>query len=128
MTKSYQDINYNFKKDSITLVLTDEQVVNQALNTLFTTPKGSRLFNREYGSSLDNIIFENMTPSLEDVIKMTVYDDIKRFEPRVLLKSIDDVDVLFDYDNNSLTISVVYKLKNNESISGNFVKQIDINN
>ena len=128
MTKSYQDINYNFKNDSNTLVLTDEQVINQALNTLFTTPKGSRLFNREYGSGLENIIFENMTPALEDVIRMTVYNDIKKFEPRVVLKSINDVDIMFDYDNNLLTMSVKYKLKNNESISGNFVKQIDTNN
>lgn len=128
MTKSYQDINYNFKSDSNTLVLTDEQVINQALNTLFTTPKGSRIFNREYGSSLDSIVFENMTPALEDIVKMTVYEDVRKFEPRVKLRSIDDVNISFDYDKSILTISVFYKIRNNESMSGNFVKQIDVNN
>ena len=122
----YQDINSNFKSTSTTLVLSDEEVINQALNTLFSTPKGSRMFNREYGSSLENFLFEGMTPALQDALSMIVFDEVKRFEPRVVLKSLNNVNLSFDYDNNMLTINIFYNLKGNESISGNFIKSIEV--
>ena len=47
----HTDINYAYKQTSGKLVLNDDtDVINQALTTLFNTPKGSRLFNRNYGS------------------------------------------------------------------------------
>ena len=124
----YTDINYTYKQISGKLVLNDDtDVINQALTTLFNTPKGSRLFDRNYGSELENVVFELMSPALQDVIAMMVFREITQFEPRVVLKSKNDVNVSFDYDNNILFIDVKYNIAGNDSQSGSFLGAINTN-
>lgn len=124
----YTDINYAYKQTSGKLVLNDDtDVINQALTTLFNTPKGSRLFNRNYGSELESVVFELMSPALQDVIAMMVFREITQFEPRVVLKSINDVNVSFDYDNNILYLDVKYKVAGNSSLTGSFLGAINTN-
>lgn len=61
------------------------QSVFEALHNLVSTRPGERLFNPEFGTALDTIIFE----IIDDITSFEIYrlliDAIERFEPRVTL-------------------------------------------
>lgn len=85
----YTDLNTFFtnSNDRQTPVLKDIEDIKQALERLFTVGKGEVPFNREYGTTLKSLLFENGTDP-ED-IKMFLYMDITDFEPRVELSPTD---------------------------------------
>lgn len=86
--------------------LTDIEDIKQALERLFTVGKGEVPFNREYGTTLKSLLFENNVDP-ED-IKMFLYMDITDFEPRVEL-SPTDIKIV-QVDNNSYEVTCVFRV------------------
>ena len=112
----YSDLNAFFTTSDIrsTPVLTDIENIKQALERLFTIGKGEVPFNRDYGTTLKSLLFENNVDA-EDV-KMFLYMDITDFEPRVEL-SPNDISIV-KIDNNSYEVScnfIVPSLNNKAS-------------
>lgn len=84
----YPDLNVHFKTVSINPAnITGLETVKQALERLFSTGKGEVPFNRNYGSSLKQLLFESNYS--EDEIVVFLYQDICEFEPRVELNPND---------------------------------------
>lgn len=84
----YPDLNVYFKRVSVNPAnIVGVDTIKQALERLFTTGKGEVPFNREYGSSLKNLLFESTYS--EDDIAVFLYQDICEFEPRVELNPND---------------------------------------
>lgn len=71
-------------------VLKDLENVRDSLERLLSTPKGSVPFNREYGTALLSLIFENNVDY--NTVRTFLYMDINRWEPRV---SVNLSDILF---------------------------------
>lgn len=79
----YSDLNqYTPTKSPL---LGDIESVYLALNNLFFTRKGERIFLPEYGSELDSIIFELIDEVTSIEIYRLLIEAIERWEPRVIL-------------------------------------------
>lgn len=85
----YIDLNTSFRQslNNNDCVLTDLNVIKKNLERLFQTTKGTIPFNRNYGSSLYNLLFENNVEPSD--IRTFLYMDITEFEPRVNLNPAD---------------------------------------
>lgn len=86
---SYIDINpfYSNKNIKSKPVNYNMEDIKTSLLRLFSTRIGSVPFNRNYGSHLYNMLFEN-TLDVHDV-RMFLYMDIQEFEPRIQLSPMD---------------------------------------
>ena len=106
---NYADLNtkYNVNTNDDPIVI-DLQSVRIGLERLLQTPKGHNPFNREYGSSLYNMLFENNTDIA--AIKMFLYMDITNWEPRL---SINPNEISIEkLDNNTYKVNCAFVLNN----------------
>lgn len=80
---AYEDLNTSYSTINIENNPTVSNVlaVKKGLERLLNTPKGHNPFNREYGSSLYNLLFENNVATSD--IQMFLYMDITNWEPRL---------------------------------------------
>lgn len=103
---TYTDLNPNYKEDAINTncVSTDIQVIKDSLERLLTTGKGEVPFNREYGTSLKSLLFENNVNPAD--IATFLYMDITTWEPRVRLNPAD-IDII-QVDRNSFRVTCTF--------------------
>lgn len=87
--------------------------IKQGLERLLTTPKGHNPFNREYGSSLYSLLFENVTSI--STIQMLLYMDITQWEPRVQL-SPGDISIQ-QLDPNTYYVSCSFRVTDTDVVS-----------
>lgn len=112
----YQDLNTSYRKSNTdgTIELVDLQAIKKNLERLFTTGKGEVPFNRDYGTSLKNLLFENNLDPAD--IRMFLYMDITTFEPRVSLNPADIEIVQVDY--NTYAVSCNFTVPSLNNIAG----------
>jgi len=103
-------INLNFHPNTNTLMVNkDIQAVNRAMKNLLLTNKYERLFNPTLGSNIRSILFENMSPFIEDDLREMIKETIENYEPRI---SILEVEVVAKPDSNGFDITIQYVMKN----------------
>jgi len=110
ISKKFVDINPKFEKHPLTgdlPIIKNEDAIKQSVKNIVLTARGERPFQPFFGASISSSIFENYDPTLVDDIAFTIEDSLKAHEPRVELI---DVEVLEDMDNNSMEITVNYKI------------------
>lgn len=61
--------------------------IRQSLHDIFTTPIGSRLQRRDYGSHLFDLIDSPMNPANRLRLAAALVDAASRWEPRVILET-----------------------------------------
>ena len=107
---AYEDLNtkYNHSTADNNVTVTDLNSVKQGLERLLRTPKGHNPFNREYGSSLYSLLFENLI--YPDDIAMFLYMDITTWEPRLEISPMD-IDIT-KIDNNTYRVTCQFVYKN----------------
>lgn len=98
----------------------DIERINQSLFLIFETPKGSRLMMPEFGSDLRKYRFDPLDKILMERIRYTITEDIKRWEPRISLTSIEFLADNLAIDNSTLYISISYRIINS-TVSANYV-------
>ncbi|ENV09292.1 hypothetical protein F966_01948 [Acinetobacter higginsii] len=64
------------------------QSIEQSIADILTTPLGSRLMRRDYGSILPNLIDQPMNDALRLIIFSAVYSSILRWETRITIQRI----------------------------------------
>ncbi|KAA5938646.1 baseplate assembly protein [Pantoea sp. Bo_2] len=62
--------------------------IQQSVTDILTTPKGTRLMLRDYGSDLPSLVDGTLTPTLRLKVISAAYSAISRWEPRITLKSV----------------------------------------
>lgn len=113
-TRQYTDLNLLFSSHPVTADVTkktDEEAVKTSLKNLIQTRNYERPFHPEIGCQLHSLLFENFTPATKQVMKKTIFDVIKKFEPRA---SVTDVSINENADNNNLYIDITFKLNNTD--------------
>ena len=90
---------------------TDTNAVIQSLRNLLLTDKGERLFQPNIGSNIRQLLFENFTPQTTTLLKQFIAETIDNHEPRANLL---DVTVSPNDDNNSLLVSLIVEVINNQ--------------
>ena len=81
------DLNANFNSTNSNEgpILYDSNDIVQSLDRLFLTKKGSVPFNRHFGTSLYDMLFENDNNFTQTDIGLILYRDLTVQEPRVYI-------------------------------------------
>ncbi len=89
----------------------NEQDILQALHNLIMTNFGERLYNPNYGCDIRSLLFENITPHVESLVKDKIKTAIDNFEPRAKV-----VEIIAEGapDENSLYISITFSVINKQ--------------
>jgi phage baseplate assembly protein W len=103
--------------------LIDSAAINNAIRNLILTKDGSIPFARDKGTIIKDLIGELYTPILVSQIQDQVEYCINKYEPRVILAS---VDVIGSYDSNEIKIKIEYVIKQSNT-AGGFTMAIALN-
>lgn len=108
----YSDFYNNFdvhpnKKDLVTS--SNEDAVKNAIRNLLLTERGEKLFNPLYGSNIRTLLFENVTPQSESLLREYITNAIQNYEPRAQLI---EVYVSALPDENAYNATIVFSVIN----------------
>ena len=90
-------------------VLTEIEHIKQSLEDIATTPIGSRLMRRDYGTLLANLIDQPISEVLYLKIYSTLYTAYVRWEDRIDISEMNVADI----NNGQLILDIVGFLKTN---------------
>ena len=108
--KAYSDLNLNFNKNPATkdvAKLKDVEAVKRAVRNLILTNRFERPFHPEIGSDIRSLLFENMTPVVEVLLKDRIKETIDVYEPRA---DVTDIIVSGDSDRNEYRVQMNLKI------------------
>lgn len=107
---AYEDLNTAFLDPNVsfssTPTVANINSIKLGLERLITTPKGHNPFNREYGSSLYDLLFENNVSASD--AKMFLYMDITDWEPRLDINP-NDISIM-EIDKNTFRVNCTVRL------------------
>ena len=86
---------------------TKDQIKSNFINLLLTN-KGERILNPEFGSSLRQLLFENITPITEENIKDAIISSANIYLPEI---QVVNITLNNEYDNNTINITIDYVLR-----------------
>jgi len=110
--RSYSDLNLNFNKNPATkdvAKLKDVEAVKRAVRNLILTNRFERPFHPEIGSDIRSLLFENMTPVVEVLLKDRIKETIDVYEPRA---DVTDIIVSGDSDRNEYRVQIEFRVLN----------------
>ena len=62
--------------------------LRQSVVTVLTTPIGSRVLRRDFGSRLYELLDKNITPSLKMQMYAATVEALRKWEPRLVIKRV----------------------------------------
>ena len=99
----FSDVNIDVLEDSpFELVLNDKAII-KSLDTIFTTPYGSRPFRRRFGSKLMDLMYEPIDRTTASKMETMLRETATTWESRI---SIPFVKVLPDPENQRFYVEV----------------------
>lgn len=104
--KLYSDIDLTFRRKPATgdlALVYDVQAVIRSVKNLLFTNFYERPFNSSIGSSLNNLLFEPLSPLTASQIEDEISRVLNNFEPRV---SVDYIKAIAMVDDNSFNITI----------------------
>jgi phage baseplate assembly protein W len=113
-TRVFQDLDLNFTPHPVTNDIVrkfDENAIKQSIKNLILTRNYEKPFHSEIGSPVRALMFDLITPLTALTVKRAIIDVINNYEPRVELMEVEPV---VSPDNNSLYVSIVFKIRNTE--------------
>lgn len=111
-TRTFSDLDLNFTKNPVTKDVTrrfDEDAVKNALKNLILTSNYERPFHSEIGSPIRKLLFEPASPMLGAMLKRTIADVIRTFEPRV---QVIDIVCVVAPDDQTIDVSIEFTILN----------------
>ena len=110
VSKSFKDISMSFKFNPLSgdlITLKNENAIARAVRNIVSTTPGEKFFDPDFGSSVSEILFENV----DDITAISIKDEIKNclqnYEPRV---EIIDVKVDPNFDENQFDVIITYRI------------------
>ena len=110
VSKSFKDLSMSFKFNPLSgdlITLKNENAIARAVRNIVLTSPGEKLFDPDFGSSVSEILFENV----DDITAVSIQDEIRNclnnYEPRVDLVN---VDVNPNFDENQFDVKITYKI------------------
>lgn len=79
--------------------------------TYFSTKKGERFLNPNYGSNISNYLFDPITNNTAGNIEQLIKDELALNFPQINLK---EIEILQSIDEQQIVISLSYTVFNNE--------------
>ena len=110
VSKSFKDLSMSFKFNPLSgdlITLKNENAIARAVRNIVLTTPGEKFFDPDFGSSVSEILFENV----DDITAISIEDEIKNclanYEPRVELI---DVNVDPNFDQNQFDVIITYRI------------------
>ena len=110
VSKSFKDLSMSFKFNPLSgdlIALKNENAIARAVRNIVSTTPGEKLFSPDFGSSVSEILFENV----DDITAVSIRDEIRsslsNYEPRVELI---DVTVDPNFDENQFDVLITYRI------------------
>ena len=110
VSKSFKDVSMSFKFNPLSgdlIALKNENAIARAVRNIVLTTPGEKFFDPDFGSSVGEILFENV----DDITAVSIEDEIKsslkNYEPRVELI---DVNVNPNFDENQFDVTISYRI------------------
>ena len=110
VSKSFKDLSMSFKFNPLSgdlITLKNENAIARAVRNIVLTTPGEKFFDPDFGSSVSEILFENV----DDITAISIEDEIKNclanYEPRVELI---DVNVDPNFDENQFDVIITYRI------------------
>jgi phage baseplate assembly protein W len=97
------------KEDVFTLNYSTQEAIKTNIINYFLTGRGERYLNPDFGSSIRNYLFEQITSDTRDLLYFEVERGLTEWFPSVELL---DVKVQDDPDNNTVLLQVRYSIRN----------------
>ena len=105
--KTYVDLDLFFTKmntNDVSMVK-DIQAVKRSVRNLVLLNHYEKPFHPEIGSGIREMLFENMTPIVAQIIVKKVTELLKTYEPRAIIESVSAVPNL---DKNSYKLNITF--------------------
>ncbi len=80
---------------------TDYSHINESIRQIILTRKGERVNLVNFGCNLQDALFENLDPGIANMIKYTITEALKTYEPRI---TVNDVRVIPDESTAYVTV------------------------
>jgi phage baseplate assembly protein W len=90
---------------------TTSDQIKSNLITFFSTKKGERFLNPNYGTNIFNYLFDQVTDDTARAMEQTIKDELAMVFPQVNLNSLE---VLQSIDFNQIKVILNYSIFNNE--------------
>ena len=110
VSKSFKDVSMSFKFNPLSgdlIALKNENAIARAVRNIVLTTPGEKFFDPDFGSSVSEILFENV----DDITAVSIEDEIKsslkNYEPRVELIN---VTVNPNFDANQFDVIISYRI------------------
>ena len=110
VSKSFKDLSMSFKFNPLSgdlIALKNENAIARAVRNIVLTTPGEKLFDPDFGSSVSEILFENV----DDITAVSIQDEIRsclnNYEPRV---DLINVDVDPNFDENQFDVKITYRI------------------
>lgn len=109
-TNFFKDLSLDFIPHPVSgdvRPVVDDAAIKKSISNLIRTPKGSRPFNPNYGSSVGNLLFQNADAFTLYNIKQSIEECVKTFESRVDLLLVEP-----KFEDYGLSINITYRVRN----------------
>lgn len=113
----FSDINVDVNEETHLELVYNEDSINKSIITILNTRKKSRVFRRDFGSYMQDILFDPMDDISVDRVKRELITAIGEWENRVVLKS---ATVLPDYPNQQYYVAIEYTIPSLGNKSASF--------
>ena len=110
VSKRFKDLSMSFKYNPLSgdlIALKNENAIARAVRNIVLTTPGEKFFDPDFGSSVSEILFENV----DDITAVSIQDEIRNclnnYEPRV---DLINVDVDPNFDENQFDVKITYRI------------------
>ncbi len=112
LSKIYSDIDFTFTKKPVVgdvALSYDAQAVIRSVRNILLTRHYEKPFNPDFGSNIDAILFELVSPLSATSLEREIRTSIENYEPRARLS---EIIVNPQPDNNSYSVSLSFYIEN----------------
>ena len=110
VSQGFKDVSMSFKKnplnDDLIGLKNANAIARSIKNIVFTFP-GEKPFNESFGSRISRLLFDNFDDLTASNIKDEIESSIRRFEPRVELRSVQTTP---DFVGNAFDVQIIYDI------------------
>lgn len=114
----YSDVNIAVNMSSTDELIFDESSIQMSVARILSTPVGSRVFRRDFGSSLKGLLFQPMDSVTVEMIRSEINRAISRWENRLLLQN---VAIRPDLERQQYFVTLAYVIPALNNRQANFV-------
>jgi len=111
----WSDIDHRIVKDAIGEIklAINVQAVMSSIDNILRTNRGERVMLPEFGSNLQNLIFESMDDDMIDFIARDIKDVIETWDDRV---EVNQLSFLSDPDGNSVSLQLLFSIRGYDQV------------